>query len=87
MISNLSKIALNTMPMEGFVKTEKEIIFYYGISPSSKSDIFLRKAKITKKENGKWSETKECLLMSKNKKLDVSKWKKININTEELRLA
>lgn len=87
MISNLSKIALKTMPMEGYIKTEKELIFYYGISPSSKSNVFLRKAKVAKKENGKWSETKECLLMSKNKKLDVSKWKKININTEELRLA
>ena len=84
---NITKIALKNMPMEGFVRTESELIFYhYLVSPID--GVFLRKARITSWNGKEWSESKEYILKTHNLSIPIKDWIRIDINnTEDLRSA
>jgi hypothetical protein len=89
-LTTLTVSCLNNFQLEGFIRTNKELIFYYPIVPTAKPNIFLRRAKIVKKEENGWGTSEDILLLTTNASLPLSQWKRVpmsKINTERLRLA
>lgn len=91
MVSKITISCLKNMNMENYLKVDSEIIFYYPICPTNNENVFIRKAKIVKKDNAGWGISEDYILVTSDISIPINKWKRILLsdffNTEELRLA